>query len=371
MFVEKYKLKSIGDIVGHRDALLKISKWLGSWKRGGKALLLHGPTGTGKTALVHALAAARGDDLIEMNASDYRSAKQIAENIGRSVAQQSLMKRGKIFLIDEIDGLSGNADRGGVAEVIKIIGESAYPIVLTANEPHGQKLRPLRKCCVSVELKRLPGADVERYLAKIAAKEKIPIEPKALAEIARLSNGDVRAALNDLESLARGRKIKVEDTTDLGVRERSSNVHDVLAKIFNASSIEDARDALEKADVDAEEMFWWIEGNVLAEFVRPDEVAAVFETLSRADMFRRRNEVSMVDVMLSGIVAAAHAKRRQLAKPSYKYPQYIAMLAMARFARRADDELLENLSPQLHCSVSKARTEFLPYVNYFKLSEAS
>jgi len=366
MLVEKYKPKCIEDIVGHRESILKISKWLRSWKRGGKALLLHGPTGTGKTALVHALAAQRGEDLIEMNASDYRSARQIAENIGSSIAQQSLMKRGKIFLIDEIDGLSGNADRGGVAEVIKIIGESAYPIVLTANEPHGQKLRTLRKCCVSVELKRLPDADVERYLAKIAAKEKIPIEPKALAEIARLSNGDVRAALNDLESLACGRKIKAEDTADLGARERSSNVYDALARIFNASSTEEARAALEKADVDADEMFWWIEGNVLAEFVRPDEVAAVFETLSRADMFRRRNESCMVDVMLSGIVAAAHAKRRQLAKPSYKYPQYIAMLAMARFARKADDELLEILSPQLHCSVAKARTEFLPYLKIFE-----
>ncbi|MFH1623062.1 MAG: replication factor C large subunit [Candidatus Aenigmatarchaeota archaeon] len=366
MLVEKYKPKRIGDIVGHREAILKTSKWLGSWKRGGKALLLHGPTGVGKTALVHALAAQRGDDLIEMNASDYRSAKQIAESIGSSISQQSLMKRGKIFLIDEIDGLSGNSDRGGVAEVIKMIAKSAYPMILTANEPHGPKLRPLRKCCVSVEMKRLPDADVERYLAKISAKEKISIEPSALREIARISNGDVRAALNDLGSLACGRKIKAEDTANLGLRERSSNVHDVLGGIFGAASLEEAREALKSADVDADEMFWWIEGNALAEFSRPDDVAAVFEALSAADMFRRRNKSCMVDVMLSGVVAAAHAKRKRLVRPSYKYPQYIAMLAIARFARKSDDELLASVSPQLHCSVGKARTEFLPYLKIFK-----
>jgi len=365
MLVEKYKPKRVGDIVGHREAVVKISKWLGSWRRGGKALLLHGPTGVGKTALVHALAAQRGDDLIEMNASDYRSAKQIAENIGRSVAQQSLMKRGKIFLIDEIDGLSGNSDRGGVAEVIKLIAKSAYPIVLTANEPHGPKLRPLRKCCVSVEMKRLPDADVERHLAKIAAKEKIQIEPAALRDIARISNGDLRAALNDLGSLACGRKIRAEDTADLGLRERSSDARAALEKIFTASSIEEARAALENADVDADEMFWWIEGNALAEFAGHGDVAAVFEALSAADMFRRRNESCMVDVMLSGIVAAARSKRKRPVRPGYSYPQHIAMLAMARFARRDEEEMLEQLSPQLHCSVEKARTEFLPYLRIF------
>lgn len=365
MLVEKYKPGRVGDIAGHREAIVKISKWLGSWKRGGKALLLHGPTGVGKTALVHALAAQRGDDLIEMNASDYRSAKRIAESIGRSVAQQSLVKRGKIFLIDEIDGLSGNADRGGVAEVIKTIEKSAYPIVLTANEPHGPKLRPLRKRCVSVELKRLPAADVERYIAKIAAKEKIPIEPAALREIARISNGDLRAAMNDLESLACGSKIRAEDTANLGLRESSSSVHDALGKIFGASSIEEARDALGTADVDADEMFWWIEGNALAEFSRPVDVAAMFEALAAADMFRRKNDACMVDVMLSGIVAAARAKSKRAAQASYKYPEYIALLAMARFARREDDEMLERLSPQLHCSIGKARTEFLPYLKIF------
>lgn len=365
MFVEKYKPKRIDDIIGQREAILKTSKWLGSWKRGGKALLLYGPTGTGKTALVHALAAQRGCDLIEMNASDYRSAKQIAENIGRSIEQQSLVKRGKIFLIDEVDGLSGNADRGGVAEVAKLIERSAYPIVLTANELNEPKLRPLKKLCVTVGLKPIGATDMERHLAKISAKEKIAIEPAALREIARMSNGDVRAAVNDLESLAIGKKIEASDVAKLGSRERSFSAYETLAKIFNAATVKEARDALEDADIDAEDLFWWIEGNLLAEFANAKDVAAVFEALSRADMFRRRNETNMVDVMLSGIVAASQAKARHLVRPEYKYPQYISLMAMSRFARRQDDELLERLSPQLHCSVAKARTEFLPYLKVF------
>ncbi|MCX6820934.1 MAG: replication factor C large subunit [Candidatus Aenigmarchaeota archaeon] len=362
MLVEKYKPKRVEDLVGQREAVAKASRWLGSWKRGGKTLLLHGPTGTGKTALVHALAAARGDDLIEMNASDYRSAKQIAESVGRSVEQRSLMKRGKIFLIDEIDGLSGNADRGGVAEVVKLIERSAYPIILTANDSHSQKLKPLKKVSVSVELKPIPSVDVERHLAKVAAKDSISIEPAALKEIARVSRGDMRAAMNDLESLGQGRRITLKDTGDLGARDAGSDARATLGRIFGAANLKEARAAAETADVDAEDLFWWIEGNLLAEFVKPEDVAAVFDALSRADMFRRRNETNMVDVMLSGIVAASQAKHAHAVQPSYKYPEYISLLAMSRFARRDEDELLAGLSAQLHCSVPKARTEFLPYL---------
>ncbi|MCX6708121.1 MAG: AAA family ATPase, partial [Candidatus Woesearchaeota archaeon] len=42
-----------------------------------KALLLHGPTGTGKTAAIHALARKLGLELIEVNASDHRNAAEI------------------------------------------------------------------------------------------------------------------------------------------------------------------------------------------------------------------------------------------------------------------------------------------------------
>jgi len=365
MLVEKYKPNRVDDIVGQKEAVMKASRWLGSWKRGGKALLLHGPTGTGKTALVHALAAARGDDLIEMNASDYRSAKQIAESVGRSVEQRSLVKRGKIFLIDEIDGLSGSADRGGVAEVVKLIERSAYPIILTANDSHIQKLKPLKKASVSVELKPIAPADVERHLAKVAAKDGILIEPGALKEIARVSGGDIRAAMNDMESLGQGRKITLKDTEDLGARDVGSDARATLGRIFGAATLKEARAAAESADVDSEDLFWWIEGNLLAEFVKPEDVAAVFDALSRADMFRRRNETNMVDVLLSGVVAASQAKHKHAVQPSYKYPEYISLLAMSRFARREEDEALERLSPQLHCSVAKARAEFAPYLRIF------
>jgi len=364
MFVDKYKPRRAEDVVGQRDAVVKASKWLASWKRGSKALLLHGPTGTGKTALVHALAAQRGDDLIEMNASDYRSAKQIAESIGLSVEQRSLVKRGKIFLIDEIDGLSGNSDRGGVAEVVKLIARSAYPIILTANDAKAGKLKALKKSSVAVALKPLADLDVERHLGKVASKEKIDIEPNALHEIARMAKGDMRAAMNDLESLVRGRRITKADTADLGVRERESDARTALAEIFAAAGLKDARAALKNAGVDAEELFWWIEGNLLAEFVRPEEIAAAFEALAKADMFRRRNETNMVDVMLSGIIAAGR-RRSHAVPPAYKYPEYISLLAASRFARCDDDAMLESASPALHCSVAKARAEFLPYMKIF------
>src|SRR3989338_8658718 len=79
-----------------------------------RALLLHGPSGTGKTAAIHALAKKLNLELVEVNASDYRKADEIELKIGGAVKQMSLFGTGKLIFIDEVDGFAGNEDRGGI-----------------------------------------------------------------------------------------------------------------------------------------------------------------------------------------------------------------------------------------------------------------
>src|SRR5947209_2163477 len=105
MWNSKYRPKKLEEFVNQVESLDYFLKWVEKWKSGSKALLFHGPPGTGKTSLIQAFAREKNIDFIEMNASDFRSANQIREVLGRSVIQQSIFKKGKIFLIDEIDGL--------------------------------------------------------------------------------------------------------------------------------------------------------------------------------------------------------------------------------------------------------------------------
>ncbi|MFH0711494.1 MAG: AAA family ATPase [Candidatus Aenigmatarchaeota archaeon] len=77
------------EYIGQKDAVEKFSIWIQKWKRGSKALLLHGPPGVGKTALLEAYCSENKIDLIEMNASDFRSASQIKQVIGKSMQQRA------------------------------------------------------------------------------------------------------------------------------------------------------------------------------------------------------------------------------------------------------------------------------------------
>lgn len=371
MFTEKYKPERLEDVVGQQEAVRAILRWFDSWTPGEKALLLHGPTGTGKTSIIQILASQKDIDFIEMNASNYRSAKQIRETIGRSVAQQSLFKRGKVFMVDEIDGLSGSADRGGVSEMIRLVKETKHPIVLTANKPYGSKLRMLRKYCRMVELRKLSITDIEKHLKKMIKKEKIKIERDALRELAKLASGDLRAAMNDLESLRYMEKITVHDIRLLSEREREISVYDALNKIFKADSIREARRAIDEVDKAPDEMFWWIESNILREFEKPEEIAAAFDALSWADVFRNRIRKTknwrflayMIDFMTGGVATAR--RKKYFKHVNYQYPTMIATLGRTKRMRKEQDEQLAELAQQLHCSKRKVRTEFLPYLKLF------
>ncbi len=77
LWVEKYRPKKIEDIIGNEEAKATFVEWLKSKRRSKKAVLLYGPPGVGKTALVNAAAKEFGFTIIEMNASDTRSEKAI------------------------------------------------------------------------------------------------------------------------------------------------------------------------------------------------------------------------------------------------------------------------------------------------------
>ena len=97
-------------------------------------MLLYGPPGVGKTALVNAAAREFGFTIIEMNASDTRSEKAINAVAKPATSYVALDKfsaatkaSGNLLFLDEVDGIAGNEDRGGVSAIIKIVEESRVP----------------------------------------------------------------------------------------------------------------------------------------------------------------------------------------------------------------------------------------------------
>jgi replication factor C large subunit len=366
---EKYKPNNLAEFVDQKEALEKFLDWIKKWKPGSKALLFYGPPGTGKTCLLHAFSKEKNLQLIEMNASDWRSASQIEEVFGQSMKQASLFSKGKIFLIDEIDGLAGREDLGGVGAVIKIIKESRFPVVLVANNPYEPKLRALRDYCELVEFKKIPVFDIEKRLKKICEKEKIKYDEEVLRQIAKRSEGDLRAAINDLETISSGKKeISLEDLEFLGYREREKNIFDALKMIFKTKTALAAKLSIAEVEKDPEEIFWWIENNITKEYEKPEEIAKAFDLLSKADLFRRRVTLRqdwafkayMIDLMTAGIAISKKEMYHKFTK--YQYPSNIMLLGATKFSRKSESEILSKLSKELHVSQRKLKSEYLPFL---------
>jgi len=368
-WTEKYAPEKISEVVGQKKAVEKFLNWLKTWKPGKKVALFFGPAGVGKTCLIEALGKEKNIQIIELNASDYRTASQIKEVLGQSMKQMSLFKKSKLFLIDEIDGIAGREDRGGTSEVIKIIKESQYPIVLTANNPYDPKLRSLRSYCLLISFTKVYYWDLIKRLDYICEKEGLKCDKEVLRNLAKRSEGDLRSAINDLESLARVKKeIKLTDLEVLGEREKETNIFDALKMIFKTSTALAAKLSIQSVDKDADEIFWWIEQNIVNEYEKPEEIAKAYEMLSRADLFKSRISINqdwkfkkyMIDLMTAGVAVSKKEMYRKFSR--YEYPDKIKFLGSTKLERKEGKEKLLELSKQLHCSTKKIRKDFLPYL---------
>lgn len=369
MWVDKYSPKKIIEVVGQDKAVEIFLRWFKKWKPKDKVLLFYGPPGVGKTSLLQAVAKENNLDLIELNASNYRTASQIREVIGKSMRQKSLFKKGKIFVIDEIDGLASQEDKGGVAELVNLIKDSYHPIVFISNDPWNVKLKPLRSYCQLVQFGKVPFWSILKKLQYICQNEGMKCDSEVLKFIAKMADGDLRSAINDLEMISRGKKeIKMDDIKSINQREREMSIFDVLKMIFKTKTAISAKLAIQNSEKDVEEIFWWIEQNIINEYEKPEEVAMAYDMLSKADLFNNRAKGKqeykmvkyMIDFMTSGVALSKKDVYRKFSK--YEYPDMIKSLGVTKIKRKEDKEKIAILASQLHCSSRKVKIHFLPYL---------
>jgi replication factor C large subunit len=212
-WVEKYRPANTSEVVGQAGSVKAILDFVQNFKQQPeKAILLTGPVGSGKTSIAIAVAEELGYELIQMNASDYRKKDQIEAKIGCACNQQSLIpSNGKLILVDEVDGVHGNSDRGGMATLGKIVDKTCFPMILTATDKWNQKLRTLKKKCRGIDLRKVDIRSMAKRLGEIAEKEGMNIDETVIAEISRRAEGDLRSAINDIETLSGIDKITMKD----------------------------------------------------------------------------------------------------------------------------------------------------------------
>ena len=287
--IKKYSPDSSKDIIGQDEAIPQLTSFVLNYKKQKKkAVLLYGPTGIGKTSSAHALAKEHDLEIFELNASDFRNKDQINQQLGASLKQQSLFSKGKLILVDDIDGLSGTIDRGAIQEVIRLMQSSIYPIILTAHDPYDKKFSSLRSKVTMIEFNPVSIKYITSFLNKICKKEKFTIPEDFLKSIARRSGGDLRAAINDLEILSSLKEVTKDSLDDLGMREKEDTIIDALLKIFKSTDPKVAIHAFDYVNEDLNQQLLWIDENLPKEYEKPEDLARAYDNLSKADIFQRR-----------------------------------------------------------------------------------
>ncbi len=371
-WTRKHLPKSIREIYGQDDALrqlLGFVKMFDAKKSKKKAALLYGPVGCGKTCSVYAVAAELGLEVLETNASDFRNADGITSTAGAASRQMSLFNRGKIILIDEVDGISGQQDRGGVGAIQELIENSAFPVVMTANDPSDKKFSPLRKASVMVEYQQMPNSAVKEMLAKIAAAEKVKVEDDALTILANRSAGDLRGSITDLQLLCSGTStLTKEAVNELSERNRNDSMEAALLRVFKTTDVKIAAEAFEKVEAQPEECFAWIDENLPNAYTKPEELAAAYDALSRADVFRgrimRRQDwrflVYYIQLMSIGTAIAKESKHDGI--PILKQPSrgLKIFIAKAKHQRRLD--IAAKIAEKLHAPRSAVLHDTMPFL---------
>lgn len=372
VWIHKYAPKVLSDVKGQNTAIERLSSYVDNYKKGVKPLFLYGPQGVGKTSSVHALAKENNYEIIEVNASDSRNADMIKSVIGAAVDQQSLFGNKKMILIDEVDGLAGREDRGGVAAINDIISKSTFPVIITGNDPYKKSLASLRKKCDLLEFHSLAYTSIIPVLKRISEIERITASEDALTALARSVGGDLRAAINDLQSLSYDGKLTKKDLELAYSRDHTDKIINALVRVFKTTNAATALEAFDDVQEDLDAIFLWLDENLPREYTKAKDLAEAFSNLALADKFKgriRKRQYYRFYVYCYNLLSVGIALSKEEKYPgftSYKPTTRLLKIWMSNQKNAKKKIIAQKIASKTHTSAKKTMQEINFYKQIFK-----
>ncbi len=212
---QKYRPKSFNDILSQEHLIGKngiFTKFIE--KNYFPNTLLFGKPGSGKTTIARIIAKELKLDFYEFNATSIK-----IDDIRKTVAKYKGTLLKPTIFIDEIHRLSKNQQ-----EVLLPFMESREIVLIGAStsNPYYVLTAAFRSRSHLFELNSINFNDLKNYIQKIAKLESINATNEAIEYITSSSNGDVRGALNLLESSAIASDFNI--TLDIAKSIRSNNL---------------------------------------------------------------------------------------------------------------------------------------------------
>ena len=380
-WTEKYRPKTLSSVVGNPKAVADLTAWAKQWAAGTpryKAAVLMGSPGIGKTTSAEALARDMGWDIIEMNASDQRTGEAIKQTALKGAFSNTFGEDGeflttrdgkrKLIVLDEADSLFGNADRGAMPVIVELIRTSKQPVLLIVNDFYelSRKSAAIKSETLQITFQKPTSVSIVKALRNICRNEGIEAEDEVLRLIADNSNGDVRAAVRDLESISMGRKVlTAEDASELSNRIIRKNIYDLMYSIFRKNDPFGARRLMMDVDEEPRTVMMWVDENLPYEYRDPYDLYRGYNQLSRADIFlgrvSRRQYFGLWsyagDLMSAGVSTAK--RNSSYNRDRIRFPMYLSKLSRSKGIRATKAALCQKLADYTHNSTKRVSQDIL------------
>jgi replication factor C large subunit len=356
MWSEKHRPKQIIDMVGNEEARKSFVDWIIKWKKGAKPVLLVGPPGIGKTTLAQLAAKEFDYDVIGMNASDVRNKSNIDELLSPLLGSTSLLGRPMIF-IDEVDGIHGRSDFGGVEALLKILKEPTVPIILAANSDDSDKMKNIKKTAKTIYLKPVPPRLLGLYLSEVLKEEGAKLSPGTTIKVIVECRGDIRSMLNMAQAQMGGFDVNSEKSFE------TLDIEAGINAFFKAKTRQEAQSVLYSLRIDPREKLNAFYSSIVTSNIPNKDMARLLDVISEADVLYgkiiRTQEWRLLRY-LDNILLRLYSENLPI-----QYSQYNLswpLLNKLRWDGKVIKSLAANLAQRFHVSQSTIATYYLPYI---------
>ncbi|KAJ3192410.1 replication factor C subunit 4 [Irineochytrium annulatum] len=212
--VEKYRPHVLKDIVGNEETVLRLKRI--ALEGNMPNIIISGPPGIGKTTsilcLAHELLGSNYKEaVLELNASDDRGIDVVRNRIKMFAQKKVTLGEGrhKIIILDEADSMTPGAQQA-LRRTMEIYSNTTR-FALACNLS-SKIIEPIQSRCAILRYSKLTDIQLLKRLTEICEFEKVDYVPEGLQAIMFTAEGDMRQAINNLQSTHAGFGLVTQDS---------------------------------------------------------------------------------------------------------------------------------------------------------------
>lgn len=238
-WIEKYRPNNLSEIVGQTEIIKRLKAYVEH--RNVPHLLFSGSAGIGKTSAAVALAKELYGkeferNFLELNASDARGIDVVRGQIKDFARTLAFDSSFKVIFLDESDALTADAQQALRRTMEKYTKTARF--ILSCNYS-SRIIEPIQSRCVVFRFKPLPLKEMAQKIYDIAKAENVQLDEKAINAINYVCEGDLRKAINVLQSASSmGKKIEEKTIYEVSSRARPEEVSEIIHLALNQKFLE-------------------------------------------------------------------------------------------------------------------------------------